>query len=161
VTHPSGPDGRENDGREDDGREEDGRDDVDGPFADTTVRRPRVPPPPDAVALAETDHAHDTVIAQRGRRDHSAGERQHKAPVETHVGGVAAYASRVAAPVRGSRKLGTAPGEPTAAVPDASEIRRAVRGRARRRFVAVVATIIGLVVVLSGALIALVFAVGV
>lgn len=150
--------------------------DGDDPVGDTTVRPPRVPsrprpgPTPGRAALAgmdpaeDADHADDTVVGRRGSRAHdgaTAPSTSVATPGETVVGGVAAYGSRVAAPVRGSRKLGTAQGEPTDAVPDASEIRRAVRARARRRLAAVVAAIVGLVVVMAGALIALVFAVGV
>lgn len=139
------------------------------PGGDTTVRRPRVPAPPDHVVLADTDHADDTVIVRRGshRRGASAGTSE---PTPAVAGAVAAYPSRVAAPVRGSRK-----GQPEATgeraevgertkhdpIPDASGIRRSLRTRARRRFAALIATILALVVVLLAALVALLFAGGV
>jgi hypothetical protein len=132
--------------------------------------QPRAGSAPGRAALSgadrteDTDHADDTVIGRRGSRGHdgaSADSTPVAAADEAVVGGIAAYGSRVAAPVRGSRKLATVRAAPTDAVPDASEILRAVRARARGRFAAVVAAIVGLIVVLTGALIALVFAVGV
>ncbi len=153
---------------------------ADGRLDDTTVRRPRVPSSPEALAPGEGGQASDTVIVRRGPRERAPsgsrplGESSPRALDDTITGFVAAYPSRVAAPVRGSRKAQTAPsprrgendtglplpqvGDP---LPDASGIRRAVRARARRRLVAVVVAIVALVVVLAGVLIALVFAVGV
>ena len=149
----------------------------DGSLGDTTVRRPRVPSPPEA-ALSEGDQTSDTVIGRRASRGRGAGasrpESSLHAPDGTITGVVSAYPSRVAAPVRGSRRAHPAlpptrgEGDPSAPLPgagdplpDASGIHRAVRARARRRLVAVVVAIVALVVVLAGALIALVFAVGV
>ncbi|WP_100809896.1 MULTISPECIES: hypothetical protein [unclassified Microbacterium] len=151
----------------------------DGSIGDTTVRRPRIPSSPEAAALVEGDQANDTVVVRRVSRDRGAagsrplGESSSPGLQETSTGAVAAYPSRVAAPVRGSRRTQPPPthrggGDSRVPLPrvehplpDASGIRRAVRARARRRLVAVVVAIVALVVVLAGALIALVFAVGV
>jgi hypothetical protein len=140
------------------------------PGVDTTVRRPRVPAPPDPVALAAADHADDTVIVRRiSHPRKTAAGSPGPTPIAV-AGAVVAFPSRVAAPVRGSRK-----GHPEAIreraeggqrtihdpIPDASGIRRSLRTRARRRLVTLVATIIALVAVLLVALVALVFAAGV
>jgi hypothetical protein len=145
------------------------------PGGDTTVRLSRVPAPPDPVALADTDHADDTVIVHRG--PHRRSDPALASAVSPAAIAGAAYPSRVAAPVRGSRKGQSAAvrddraatseraaaGERTLheAIPDASGIRRSLRARARRRLAALVMTIVALVVVLLAALVALVFAAGV
>lgn len=134
-------------------------------FGDTTIRRPRVPTPPDPGPLELIDQTDDTVIARRGgsRVDDShstAGDAPPSASVES-ADENAAYASRAAAPVRGSRKIPSPRHEVASVVPDASRIQRAIRTQARRRLAAVVSAITCLVVVLVAVLVVLLFAVGV
>lgn len=143
----------------------------DAPGGDTTIRRPRVPAPPEPVTIADTDHADDTVIVRRGsRRRGSSGSVPKSQDLDETVA-IPAYHSRVAAPVRASRKGRSQEATTDRSevgerrtidpIPDASGIRRSLRARARRRLAALVATIGGLVIVLLAALAALVFAPGV
>ncbi len=146
--------------------------DADGPFADTTIRRPRVPTPATTGPPEATDESlgpddsHDTVIARRsgGRRMTDllrVSDVPRGGDADEAADGVAAYASRAAAPLRASRKVPAPRVGVEPAVPDASGIRRAIRAQARRRLAAVIAAIICLVVVFVVVLIVLVFAVGV
>jgi len=136
---------------------------------DTTVRRPRVPPRRDPVALAEPELTGDTIVVRRGVRRRPAAEAidaQTEAAPESPAGVATAYSSRAAAPVRGSRKASAAAGDQPTTVapvdlPDASAIERRRRSRARRRLLGLVLAIVVLVVALLAALAVLVFAVGV
>lgn len=138
---------------------------ADGSIADTTIRRPRVPTPPDARPREGVDETHDTVIARReGGRGVTgpvgSGEPTRAVPDDATPGS-AAYTSRSAVPLRGSRRVPPPRVGFDTTVLDTASIQRAIRVRARRRLAAVIAAVVGLVVVMVAALVVLLFAVGV
>ena len=136
------------------------------------VSTPLRAPESATAAAPEHDATSDTVVVRRGVGRRPVGERSDRVAgddsgIERRDPALAAYRSRAAAPMRGSRRA-SAGGEADARaraprdfpVPDTEAIARGVRARARRRLLAVVLAIGALVVVLLVVLAALLFAVG-